>query len=167
MAWRLEVRMSPSSPQALPIPVASSSRVRLASLRAVRSRGRRTTALTSRPAGVPGRPLPGARKTRPASGKALLGAALCLRAILEDGQNGEIHRLALPHQQARRKAIFLYIIFEFLQLRRQPLPVAGGAEGQLPRHQGRQAGEAVQQQLVPLLTPGGSPAPGAAPPALS
>ena len=62
--------------------------------------------------------------------------------------------LPSPHQQARCKSIFICIIFEFLQLRRQPLPVAAGAEGQLPRHQRRQAGEAVQQQLVPLLTQG-------------
>ena len=142
--------MSPSSRRRSRSLVASSSRVWLASLRAVRSRALVLDQILSPLAHPVGR-LPALVKLVQHLGEGHLGPAFRLRAILEDGQNGEIHRLALPHQQVRCKAIFVYTIFEFLQLRRQPLPIAAGAEGQLPRHQRRQAGEAVQQQLVPLL----------------
>lgn len=132
--------MSPSSRRRSRSLVASSSRVWLASLRAVRSRGagHRLDQVLPPLAHPVGR-LPALVKLVQHLGEGSLGPAFRLRAILEDGQNGEIHRLALPHQQVRCKAIFVYIVFEFLQLRRQPLPVAAGAEGQLPRHQRRQA----------------------------
>ena len=142
----------PQLPQALPIPGSLQLPGLVGQLagRAVPGAGHRLDQVLPPLAHPVGR-LPALVKLVQHLGEGSLGPAFRLRAILEDGQNGEIHRLALPHQQVRCKAIFVYIVFEFLQLRRQPLPVAAGAEGQLPRHQRRQAGEAVQQQLVPLL----------------
>ena len=83
----------------------------------------------------PFRRLPALIEAVQQNGKAVLTDALGLRPVLEDGQEGEIHRLTLPDQQICCKVILLYNILQLEQLLNQAL-LPSGPEHDFPGNQG-------------------------------
>ena len=83
-------------------------------------------------------------------GEALPPPGLGARAVLEDGQEGEVHRLPVPDEEIGEEAVVrLHDPAEPLQLLLQALPpaLAAGAELQLPVQQGREAGLGLRQAV--------------------